>query len=329
MPDDQVTRGQGFGLRTNISVDDFSPNPAIMNAWFNRVRLWLSGMQYGGGRDLYAVLGYTRFLQQHDYVARYVRQDITQRIVNQPVYSTWAEPPTIKADPTFQAAWDYISSPTMSGINLWQAIIRLDKLAGLGQFAALLLGFEGSGEDLSQPIRNGNGNGSNGRFQQRRLLYLQPYAEAAVRVRAYDEDRTSPRYGLPISYNFAPGRFRPEMRTGNAGFTYTSEAGRTQFEVHHTRVLHVAEGLLEDPVYGRSRLEHVTNLLDDLLKISGGCAEAYWLLANRGMQIDVDKEMDLSPEDAQNLQQEVEDYQHEIRRFIRTRGVKLNPLIGK
>jgi hypothetical protein len=119
------------------------------------------------------------------------------------------------------------------------------------------------------------------------------------------------------------------MRTGNAGFTYTSEAGRTQFEVHHTRVLHVAEGLLEDPVYGRSRLEHVTNLLDDLLKISGGCAEAYWLLANRGMQIDVDKEMDLSPEDAQNLQQEVEDYQHEIRRFIRTRGVKLNPLFSK
>lgn len=326
------TQGKGFGLRTQMNQDDFAPQQSIMTAWFNRVRLFLSGMQYGGGRDLYAVLGYTRFLQQHDYIARYVRQDITQRIINQPVYSTWSEPPSVKADPVFTQAWNYLTSPTMSGINVWQQIIRLDKLAGLGQFAALLLGFEGSGEDLSQPIRqmNGNGNGNgNGSFQPNKLLYLQPYAEAAVRVRAYDEDRTSPRYGLPISYNIAPGRFRPELRTGNAGFTYTSEAGRTQFEVHHSRILHVAEGLLEDPVYGRSRLECVTNLLDDMLKISGGSSEAYWLLANRGMQIDVDKEMDLSPDDAANLQQEVEDYQHEIRRFIRTRGVKLNPLMGK
>jgi uncharacterized protein len=324
------------GLRANISQDDFAPNAAIMNAWFQRVRLWLSGMQYNGARDMYAVLGYTRFLQQHDYVARYIRQDITQRIINQPVYSTWADAPQIIADPEFQAAWHEMTNPTLSGINVWQQIIRLDKLAGLGQFAVLLFGFEGQGEDLSQPVRpprrlNGNGNGSygNGNGAGRKLLYLQPYAEAAVRVRKYDEDRSSPRFGLPLSYNIAPGRFRPEMRTGNAGFTYTSEAGRGMFEAHYTRVLHVAEGLLEDPVYGRSRLEVVTNLLDDMLKICGGSAEAFWLLANRGMQVDVDKEMDLSPEDAMNLQQEVEDYQHEIRRFIRTRGVKLNPLASK
>jgi hypothetical protein len=44
------------------------------------------------------------------------------------------------------------------------------------------------------------------------------------------------------------------------------------------------------------------------------------------MQINVDKDMDLSPEDAKELQQEVDDYQHQLRRFIRTRGVEVKTL---
>jgi len=313
---DQVTPP---GLKANVNEDDFGGNAQTMNAWFNRVRLWLSGMQYGGARDMYAVLGYTRFLQQHDYVARYLRQDMAQRLINQPVMSTWADPPEILADQAFSDAWQTLTNPTLSGINVWQQIIRLDKLAGLGQFALLVFGFD-DGQPLDRPLTSG---------AKRKILYLQPYAEAAVRVREYNEDNRSPRFGLPEVYTVSPGRFRPEMRTGNQGYSYSSEYGRRQFDVHASRVLHVAEGLLEDPVYGRSRLEVVTNLLDDLLKIVGGGSEAFWLVANRGMQIDVDKEMDLSPDDQANLQQEVEDYQHEIRRFIRTRGVKINPLAGK
>lgn len=302
-----------------MNNDDFNTNNQnMMLAWISRVRIWLAGMQYGGARDLYAVLGYTRTLQQGDFAARYVRQDIAKRIVDQPVLSLWADPPELSCDPGFMNAWQSLCDPQQSGVYIWQQIIRLDKLAGLGQFAGLVFGFD-DGQPLNMPVVPG---------ASRKILYLQPYAEQAIRVTQYEKDSSSPRFGLPTQYTITPGRFRPELRTGNAGFSYSSETGRPQFTVHWSRFLQVADGLLEDPVYGRSRLEVVTNLLDDILKIAGGGAEAFWLGANRGMQADVDKEMELEPQDAQQLQSEIEDYQHEIRRFIRTRGVKLTPLTG-
>jgi hypothetical protein len=72
----------------------------------------------------------------------------------------------------------------------------------------------------------------------------------------------------------------------------------------------------------------VYNLLDDIMKVVGGGAEMYWLSASRGVQVDVDKEMELEPEDEKNLTQEIEDWQNELRRFVRTRGVTMKPLAG-
>src|SRR5690606_4986055 len=53
------------------------------------------------------------------------------------------------------------------------------------------------------------------------------------------------------------------------------------------------------------------------------------LTGNRGIQADVDKEMELDPSDAQDLSDELDEYMHSLRRIIRTRGVKLNPLGGE
>ena len=44
------------------------------------------------------------------------------------------------------------------------------------------------------------------------------------------------------------------------------------------------------------------------------------------MHIDVDKEMSMDPADEAALSDEIEEYQHQLRRFIRTRGVKINNL---
>src|SRR5690606_16993532 len=98
------------------------------------------------------------------------------------------------------------------------------------------------------------------------------------------------------------------------------------FDVHWTRVLHVAEGTLESNVFGASRLEASFNTLDDIWKVSGGAAETYWLAGNRGMHVDIDKEMTLDDKDADNLSDELEEYQHELRRIIRTQGVSIKEL---
>ena len=91
-------------------------------------------------------------------------------------------------------------------------------------------------------------------------------------------------------------------------------------------MLHIAESTLEDDVYGLPRLQKVYNLLDDMLKVAGGSAETFWLTSNRGMQFDVDKDAMLDEDDEAALSDEIEEYFHNLRRFIRTRGVKMSSL---
>jgi hypothetical protein len=108
--------------------------------------------------------------------------------------------------------------------------------------------------------------------------------------------------------------------------TTTTSTGMKTIQVHHSRIIHFAENSLENDIIGTSALLCVFNLLDDLLKVVGGSAETFFITSNRGMQVDVDKEMELTGDDADALEKEVEEYTHQLRRIIRTRGVKINNL---
>lgn len=280
----------------------------------DRTKMWLAGITHYGRRDLYALFGYNRWPRQLDFAARYLRQDIAKRIVDAPILACWADPPDLEADTAFIDAWDNL----LEQVPIFHNLIRLDKLSALGSYAGMVIGID-DGEDLDKPVKPGGSHN---------LLYLQPYAEMALKVTSYDRNEQSPRFGKPVMYAVQPGRFTPNIRVGGITAQYTSE-DRTPFNCHYSRLLHVSENLLEDSVFGRSRLEVVNNLLDDILKVAGGGAETFWLTANRGMQVDVDKEMELDAEDAADLSKEIEEYHHDMRRFIRTRGVKINELGSK
>lgn len=293
-------------------------NNALLASLFQRARLWMAGLQFSGRRDLYQIFGWQRYPLHLDYVARYIRQDIAKRVIDAPVLATWSDAPNVDGGQTFNDAWKAVTTDMQ--IAFWAKVIRLDKLAGLGAMAGLVIGFDDGSSSLEAPVRPAaNGNG-------RKVLYLQPYAEACISVTEYNKDPKSPRYGLPEIYTIQPGRFSAEIRVGSIQGLFTSEVGRPPFKVHYSRFLCIAENLLEDNVYGRSRMEVVTNVLDDIMKVAGGSAETFWMIANRGMQVDVDKEMDLDANAEQSLTQEIEEYQHELRRFIRTRGVQIKEL---
>ena len=57
----------------------------------------------------------------------------------------------------------------------------------------------------------------------------------------------------------------------------------------------------------------------DRLKLFGG----RW---DRGIQFDIDKEADLSTEDEDDFEDEIEEYIHNFKRYIKTRGVTATPL---
>src|SRR5258708_7317546 len=153
-------------------------------ALFNRVRMWMAGIQFDGRRDLYNEFGWIRNPDYRDFLAAYFRQGMAKRVVDAPVEAMWADPPQLLAQPEFNTAWNGLVEEQ----SLWWHITRLDKLAGLGRYAAMVVGFD-DGADLEPPIRAGN--------KPRKVIYLQPYHEGSLSVKVYDEDKTSPRFGKP------------------------------------------------------------------------------------------------------------------------------------
>ena len=277
----------------------------------------LLGQMFGGKRKMYDVFGYAGHGQitYEQMEGKYRRQDVASRIVEAPANALWSNPPIISAnDEAWNDAWNKVVSK-----GLWKAISRVDKLAGMGDFAILLLGISGA-TNIDTPAKSRHVDAP-----LRDVLYFQPYAVSAVTAIALSQDVTSEDYMKPERYTIQQ---QSVVTQGSGDLTNTkgkSIAAKT-INAHASRCLHVAENCLMNEVYGNPRLERVWNLLDDLLKVAGGTAETFWLMANRGMQVDVDKEMELTDEDAEALTQEVEDYIHQLSRFIRTRGVKVTSL---
>lgn len=253
------------------------------------------GTQYGGDRDLYDVLGYPTSLTYRDYEDKYTRQDIAARIINAPASATWRTAPTILSDTqAFVDAYDALSKR----LGLYRIFDRVDKLASLGRYGIVLLGVKGQA-DLAQPInfvRNPDD-----------IIYLQPYGEGSAEIKDFILDTENAQYGMPEMYNVA-----------------MSDTASTL--VHYSRVLHVAEGVLEDSVYGTPRLECVYNRLNDLEKVIGGGAETYWLNSRGGLVASVDPESEVDATDETAIDDYLEDYVNKLRRFIRVKGMNISAL---
>lgn len=267
----------------------------------------MAGMQYGGARDLYQVFGYKKQLTEDDFLAKYMRQDITTRIIDAPPAATWSNPPHI--DQTEQeTAWNVLDRK----VKLFPSIYRADRLARLNSFSILLLGFDDSG-NMERKVNPA---------KVKELLYTRAIGSRLVDEVTFNDDPRSPRFGFPEVYTI---KFDDPTLKSSSGGNVTVK-GQKDLKVHNSRVIHIVENALEDPVFGIPIIEKVYNLLDDLLKVGGGTSETYWLSGRGGMQANVDKDMEIQPEDATALSDEIDEYMHQLRRFIRTRGIEMNIL---
>jgi len=270
----------------------------------------LAGLQYSGQRDLYSIFGYKQAPTQDDYLAKYVRQDIATRIIDAPPLATWSNPPEIDVG-ALKAEWDALDRK----VKLWPAIYRADRLARLNNFSLLLFGMDDTG-NLDRPV---NGD------RVKELLYVRAIGSRLVEEIIFDKNPRSARFGFPEVYSIQFDD--PTTKVASSGNLKVK--GLKDMKVHHSRVVHIVENALEDQVFGIPIIEKVYNLLDDLLKVAGGTSETYWLTGNRGMQADVNPEMELSPADAAALSDELDEYMHQLRRVIRTRGVEIDVLDSK
>lgn len=265
----------------------------------------LAAVAFNGLRDFYATFGYNKTLQYEDMLFKYMRQDIAARIVDAPASALWGNPPEITTgNDEFDKTWINLTKKH----DLWMHLEQVDKLAGMGEFAVLLLGFGDQNIELPTDAQG-----------KKDLIYLQPYSVNAAQINKLEERPTSPNYLRPSLYQISP--FKDQMDT-----SIVIPTAVTDFKVHSSRVLHVAENCLSNCIIGNPRLVRVYNVLDDVLKTVGGTAETFWLSGNRGMHFNLESDVELSPEDEKDLSDEIDEYQHQLRRVLRTRGVEVNSL---
>ena len=287
----------------------------VMSDLMSRLQLAnMASLQFDGNRDMYAIFGYKKEVLPKHTLAKYSRQDIATRIVDAPPDATWSNPPSIKSaggegeeGNTVNKEFQTLARRT----KLWSALHRADRMSRMYPFSIAVFGFDDTG-DLSRPLKASKAD----------LLYVRAYGSRQVDKITLNTDLKNPRYGMPETYNIKFNSPESVSANGEGASTGTMK----DLKVHYSRVIHVVENPLEDLVYGTPIIVKVFNLLDDLLKVAGGTSETYWLTGNRGMQANIDKEMDVDPADAAALSDEIEEYQHQLRRFIRTRGVDLKVL---
>lgn len=269
------------------------------------------GLQYGGDRDIYQALGYKDPLVYADFYAFYSRFDIARAIIARPVDATWRGGfDLLESDDDKETPLEKAFSDLYDKLALHPKFARLDRLTGIGKYGLLLLGLSDvrNTEGFAQPVQSSS---------SLKLLWVKPFSEgsAPVEVIEYEINPANERYGQPLFYTITV----TDLSTGQS----------QTIRVHYSRVIHVADGLLESEIEGESRLQVVYNRLQDLEKIVGGSAEMFWRGARPGYQGKVDKEFTLTQATKDALQAQINEYEHNLRRMLLNEGITWDQLASQ
>lgn len=279
-------------------------------AGFSRVM----GQTFGGLRDLWPTLGYRDDADVETYLSFYRRGDIASQIVDLAPDTCWRFAPELRLDGddldkgrTFLDEVEDLNDR----IGLWMRMAQVDRLSGIGRYGLLLIGArgQGEGETLKDPLTNLK--------NLKDVMFLKAFHEGLVDINSWVLDEMDPRFGLPETYNVDFSTGSDSGRTGTSGSTRT-------LVVHWTRVIHVAENLVDDDTFGTPRLQRVLNKLDDLNKLIGSAAEIFWVAVAGVLHADIDPEVDVDQEDQEQFEADLIEAMQGIRRVVQTRGVQLN-----
>jgi uncharacterized protein len=264
-----------------------------------------AGLTFEGSRDMRKILGYKQQLDLADYRYRYFRGGLAGRIVDLAPNDTWSDGVELIEDEGNEdyTEFEQAVKDLDERLNLWSVFHRADRLAGIGRYGAILIGAPGA---LDTPLP--------ARMTADQIVYLKPFAEDGLTVEERDlvSDSTLARYGMPMFYTMkALGGTRA-----------------TTVRVHYTRVHHITDAPLDDLLYSQPRLERVWDLLDNLEKVTGGGSEAFFQRAHPGYHLNIDKDAKFRDRDKvlKDLDDEVEEFIHGLRRVVSTQGTEFTPL---
>jgi len=296
----------------------------------------LQGMGFDGDRDLYDSVGWNKEISLETYLS-YYKRGVGRTVVNIKPDYTWngriglREKGKVNSDLTLQ--WDKLERQ----FGITNIFNKADKLAGILQYSVILMGLDdnnASEPDKPVPLQTDE----EGIPEKRNLLFLKVYRQDHADILEIDGNVSSPRFGKPVTYQIDT----LQSETTNASVTPTNglvvedSNGNTgvkpipnnvkTIDVDATRVVHIAENILEGEIYGTPRQEACMNYLQDLDKITGGSGEMYWRGALPGWFFSVDPTADYVQDDIDAMDTQIDNMLLGLERYIKAQGVTPTPL---
>lgn len=266
------------------------------------------------GRNINFECGYPDRLDISDYKGMFDREGVAARVVGLFPEESWALLPTIyeneeSEETEFERVWEDLNKK----FHLLHYLHRIDVLSGIGQYGLLLMGIN-DGKELSESVDGIDlATGAVATQKKYELLYLKPFDESILTIKANENDVRSPRFGYPTMYNI--------------DFEDVSAAGTLKKkEVHWTRILHVADNRTTSEILGTPRMKPVYNRLLDLRKIVGGSGEMFWRGAFPGFSFEVNPDLRDATIDQAAIKKEFEKYSAGLQRYLALTGVTAKSL---
>jgi len=308
----------------NFNLNTTTMRLQMLSAMSNRISM-MAGLgkdTYNGNRDIYSALGYPKVISFQMYLDRYNRQGIAKSIINTPVRATWAgdikfmenvQETSIEERDTnklqvleLNKSWKLLEKKH----KIIKYLARLDRLAGIGEFATLLIGYDDCNtvEAFATPVKE-----KQYKKDEKRVRFFKVIRQDMITISEYDVNIASIRYGSPLIYDVC----------------IESEDGRMQqqnIKVHHTRLLHAPSDNDSSDMFGEPRLKDVYNYLLNIEKVAGGDGEMFWRGARPGYTSIVRPEYTMTPEAENNLKTQLDEYEMYLRRFLSAEGVDIKEL---
>lgn len=291
-------------------VINISPEMITLNAMSARLKDMQSqfGVSKEGERDLNAAYGYKVNPVFNDYLQAFKRSGMANRLCSSLPRSCWRDGATIMADDKEVLSDEMLA---LTKLGMFLKLENSDILNRIGSFSVLFVGIP-DGLSAKDPLGAANAN-------QLDDVYFTAYAENSVTISSLDNDPSSPRFGLPETYQLTPQ---------NQGFSDKEITTKNSIIAHWSRVVHMAEGGLTSDIYGMPYLEPVYDRICDLNKVTGGASEAYFRNAVGKFALEVAKEAqgNLDSEGKKNLKDEIAAFTNNMQNFMRLNGMSAKPL---
>lgn len=298
------------------------------------------GTGFSGKRDLYASCGWIKDPKFEDFLT-WSSRGLGKIINDIKPKATWngelrvvvpEDDKDNSGDPKDRHPLEKSWAKLSKDMGITEIFLRADKAAGIGNYSIIFLGLNDSAaEEPKNEVQ---------KTENMELISMKVFKQNNCPVKSVDGNPGSDTFGLPKQYLLqniidADKRNVDSGTAPIAGIGATtrtidlvnkegSAISSTDIPIDASRVIHIAEDLLEDDIYGTPRLLAILNYLQDYEKVTGGSAEMYFRGAFPGWIFSIDKESDWEENDAAQKEQfetEVDQMIYTLKRYVRMQGI--------